>query len=56
MKIKKNAENIDGMTDVKCCRLDWEILKYVIPAVILVIALIYIWFKTKLGGIIKIKD
>ena len=51
--LNKNAKEIFGTTDKECCRLDWDILKVVIPVFLLGLLFIYIVYRKSLRKIIK---
>ena len=49
MGLRSNAEEIYGSSDLVCCELNWDTLKYIVPLLLLVILVIYIFFKVKFG-------
>tara|TARA_B100000575_G_C23129046_1_gene654563 strand:- start:1550 stop:2863 length:1314 start_codon:yes stop_codon:yes gene_type:complete len=49
MKLKNNATDIKGVTNDKCCSLNWKVLRIVIPTVISIVILLYLWFKYKIS-------
>tara|TARA_Y100000590_G_scaffold388076_1_gene462141 strand:- start:11391 stop:13319 length:1929 start_codon:yes stop_codon:yes gene_type:complete len=49
MSVRKDARSIHGSTNVECCELEWDILRYIIPLLLCIILLIYSFIKYKLG-------
>ena len=49
MSVRKDARSIHGSTNVECCELEWNVLKYIIPLLLCVILLIYFIVKRKSG-------
>ena len=49
--LKQNSTSIYGTTHEKCCELDWEILKIVIPAFLVGLLFVIIVYKKTLGKI-----
>lgn len=47
MSVKKNAPNIHGASTIQCCDLNWDILKYIIPLLLLLLLIIYGVFKLR---------
>jgi hypothetical protein len=44
LKLVDGAENVIGITDNECCTMDWKYLKYIVPGLLLFLALVYISF------------
>ena len=49
MSLKDDSNEIYGSTDLECCKLDWNVLKYVFPIFLFILLILYIIYKVKLG-------